>query len=237
ISLQRTGLPYVVIVVDESASMGITDRYTDGKLRAALLERLGNAKLEGLTRANLAKMLLVENDARLLRSIEKQYKLKLYFLAVAARLQNGSVDELVQSVRELEPSGESTRLGAGLRSVLSDMRGSPPAAILLLTDGVTTDGETLTEASQYARRKGVPLLTIGLGDEQPVQDVEVSDLLVDDVVFVNDIVNFETTIVSTGYDGREVEVLLKEKDSKEVLSRAKLTLAGKGERQKARLTY
>ncbi len=91
----------------------------------------------------------------------------------------------------LEASGETSRLGAGLRHVLGDLRGTPPAAILLLTDGINTDGESLADAARYARRKGVPLFTVGLGSEQPVRDLELADLLVDEVVFVDDVVNFE----------------------------------------------
>ncbi len=34
LSLRRTGLPTVVVLVDDSASMGIVDRYDDEKLRA-----------------------------------------------------------------------------------------------------------------------------------------------------------------------------------------------------------
>ncbi len=76
-----------------------------------------------------------------------------------------------QEVKKLQPNGETTRLGTAVRSVLGDLRGTPPAAIVLLSDGVTTDGETLTEAARYARRKGVPLFTIGLGSEQPIRDL------------------------------------------------------------------
>ena len=32
LSLERTGLPYVVVVVDDSQSMGIEDRYNDDKI-------------------------------------------------------------------------------------------------------------------------------------------------------------------------------------------------------------
>ena len=75
--------------------------------------------------------------------------------------------------------------------MLSDLRGTPPAAIILLSDGVTTDGESLSKAARFARGKGVPLFTVGLGSERPIRDLEISDLLVDEVVFVDDIVNFE----------------------------------------------
>ena len=47
------------------------------------------------------------------------------------------------------------------------MRGVPPTAILVLTDGRTTDGPRLSEAADFARKEDVPLFTIGLGDVRP----------------------------------------------------------------------
>ncbi len=43
LSGQRTGLPYVVVLVDESESMGIVDRYDD-KLRATLEKRIAGGR-------------------------------------------------------------------------------------------------------------------------------------------------------------------------------------------------
>ena len=91
----------------------------------------------------------------------------------------------------MQPSGESSRLGAAVRSVLDDLRGRPPAAMVIVTDGITTDGPSLSEAAVVARRKGVPLFVVGAGSDQPVRDLKLSDLLVDEVVFVDDIVNFQ----------------------------------------------
>ena len=237
ISLQRTGLPYVVVLVDESASMGVVDRYPDELLAERLRKRLKKVGLESPTRINLAKMLLVEDDARLLHQVAQKHKLRVYFLAGASRLQGGSVDEVVTQIKSLEATGERSRLGVGLRSVLSDLRGTPPAAIVVLTDGVTTDGETLSEAAGYARRKGVPLLTVGLGSDDPTRDLELSDLLVDEIVFVDDVVNFQGTLKATGYEGQQAELVLREKGNRKVLARTKVTLGPNGEPQQVRLPY
>ena len=64
VSMQRTGLPSVVVIVDESASMSIADRYDDAQLRNTLQERLRTVGLEETTRLNLAKMLLTEKRRR-----------------------------------------------------------------------------------------------------------------------------------------------------------------------------
>jgi hypothetical protein len=236
LSGQRTGLPYVVVVVDESESMSIVDRYDD-KVRAALEKRLKAAGLEELSRINLAKALLIENNGRLLTGIEENYKLKVYFVAGAARAQDGTAAELIPQIRQLEAAGQASRLGVGVRTVLNDLRGTPPTAIVLLTDGITTEGEPLDEVAAYARRKNVPLFSVGLGSQEAVKNLKISDLLVDEVVFVDDYVNFEFKLTGAGLAGKPVEIVLREKDKPGELASMKATVGADGQPQRLRLPY
>ncbi len=48
----------------------------------------------------------------------------------------------------------------------------------------------------------MPLFTVGLGSEQPLRDLELADLLVDEVVFVDDVVNFEFKLTGRGLAGK-----------------------------------
>lgn len=234
---QRTGLPYVVVVVDDSASMKIADRYDDPAIQSVYPTRVTAAGFEQVTRLNLAKTLLSEENGALLHGIEDRYKLKVYYLSASTRAQSGTVPEMLDNLRKLEPTGEATRLGDGIRTILNDLRGTPPTAIVLLTDGINTEGETLAEAAQYARRKGVPLFTIALGSEKPSRDLVLSDLLVGDVVFVDDVVNFEFNLTARGFPDRPVDVILREKDKKTPLAKLTVTTGKDGETQKVRLPY
>ena len=195
------------------------------------------AGYDQVTRLNLAKTLLSERNGELLRGIEDRYKLKVYYLSGSTRAQSGTVPQLLEDLQKLEPTGEATQLGDGIRTILNDLRGTHPTAIILLTDGINTEGETLAEAAQYAQRKGVPLFTIALGSEKPARDLILSDLLVGDVVFVDDVVNFEFNLTSRGFAGRSVEVVLREKDQKTPLAKVTVTTGPDGEPQKVRLPY
>lgn len=237
LSLERTGLPYVVVVVDDSGSMGIADRYDDERLRAKLTDTISRAGLKELTRINLAKGLLLDKQAEFLRKIGRDYKLKVYFLSNTARQQSNDIEQVVKELEQLEPKGDSTQLGRGIRTVLNDMLGSPPAAIVLLSDGATTEGEPLSAITGYARGKGVPLFTVAVGDEQPPRDLEVSDLLVDEVVFVDDIVNFEFQLAASGLDGRQVEIVLKDKSGTAPLARMTVKAPAAGHPEKLRLPF
>ena len=62
--------------------------------------------------------------------IQHNYKLQVYLVSTAARLEPGPTAALSAALGKLEPVGETTRLGACVRRVLADMRGTPPAAIV-----------------------------------------------------------------------------------------------------------
>ena len=237
ISQSRTGLPYVVVLLDDSASMGIEDRFDDEKLIAAVKHHLGSATQTSAKRFDLARALLLEDDARLLRTIGQHYKLKVYLVSDAARPQEGDIDQLVATLRVAQPTGASSRLGAGVYTALNDLRGAPPTALVLLSDGINTDGQTLQEAAAYARRKNVPLFTVAVGSPTPVRDLELADLLVDEVVFVDDVVNFECKLTGSGLAGRRVEVRLREKDNDAPLATVEATVGADGKPQKVRVPY
>ncbi len=237
LSLRRTGLPTVAIIVDDSASMGLDERYDDKKLHAIVARRIQSAGLEQINRLNLAKTVLLEKGTNLLAAIERHYRLKLYVASSATRPQTGDLAAIRSVIRELEPRGDTSRLGSALRYVLGDLRGTPPAAVIFLTDGINTDGESISEAARTARRKSVPLFTIGLGSEQPARDLELADLLVDEVVFVDDVVNFEFKLTGRGFSGKTVDVVLREEGKPTVLAQMKVTLDEEGKPQRLHLPY
>ena len=237
LSLSRTGLAYLVVVLDDSASMGTIDRYEDEKVDQTVERRLKQARLTEPTRLNIGKSLLLDNDAALLTELARRYKLKLYFIADSARLQSGDAAEIAGAIRGADAVGETSRLGDGIEAVIDDLRGSPPSAVLVLSDGINTDGSSLADAAAKARRKGVPLFTVALGSETPIRDVEITDLLVDEVVFVDDVVNFEFKLLSTGLEGRQVKVVLRLKDDPAKLADTTVVLGEDGETVRGRLAY
>ena len=59
----RTGLPYIVVLIDDSASMGIVDHYEDERLRATIAASVKKSGYSEASRFNLARSLLLEDDA------------------------------------------------------------------------------------------------------------------------------------------------------------------------------
>ena len=216
LSVERTGLPYFVVMADDSASQQVEDRYDDPKAKAAVDDYAKAAGRPAATRWAVGEGLLEKDDARLLGELQKQNKVRLYLVSSSPRLvaeidTPEDVKPAVDALKRVEPSGGESKLGASVRQVLTELRGAPPSAVLLLTDGQTTEGESLSKAAELAARKGVPLYPIGLGSPEPARDLELTELLVDDVVFVDDLVRFQAKLRSRGYEGQELTVRLKER--------------------------
>ncbi|AMV37322.1 VWA domain-containing protein [Planctomyces sp. SH-PL62] len=235
LSVDRTGLPYLAVLVDDSASAQIADQYEKPEVQAqaaALASDSAKAATEAgkgsgetsapgangeeATRLAVAKGLLLKDDAAMLRALQKQHRVRLYLVSNATRLlaeidRPEDVEPAVAKLRAVEPVGPQTRLGDGVRQVLTELRGAPPSALILLSDGQTTEGEPLTKAAELAARKGVPLFTVGVGSAEPARDLELTDLLVDDVVFVDDAVRFQAKLAARGFEGRKVTLRLRER--------------------------
>jgi len=217
LSVERTGLPYITILVDDSASQRIADQYEKPEVKAAL-EALAAPEEGGqTTRLAIAKGLILKDRAKLIRELEKQHKVRLYRVSSAVQFlaevdRPDQVERGALLVRALQADGGQTRLGDGVRHVLTELRGAPPSAIILFTDGQTTEGEPLSKASELAAQKGVPLYTIGLGSAEKARDIELTELLVDDVVFVDDTVRFQAKLLARGLSGEKVAVRLKERE-------------------------
>jgi hypothetical protein len=238
LSLTPTGLPYVVVLVDDSQSMTFADHYDD-KVREALAERIRRAKLAGsdLSRWNLVRTLLSERDGALLATLADRYKLRVFFLTEVTPAEGADVAELCDEIRTHEPAGQTTALGTAVRTVLDKLRGTAPAAIILLSDGINTTGPPLADAAALAQRKGVPLFCIGIGSEKPLRNLELSGLEVEDVVTVNNIVRFECKLTATGFEGTKVRVVLREKDKPDVLAKDDVTVGPDGMSQQVNLFY
>ncbi len=207
--LQRTGLPYVVVILDDTRSMATVDRYDD-PLAKSLEERVASVlSSKQLSRWNIARTLFAEDRGALLKDVAENHKLKFYFLSQLQESRHWDVPGIVEELKSAEAVGDATRLGSAIRGVLDELRGTTPVAIVIATDGINTDGPGLLESAAYARRKGVPLLIVGLGSDRPVRDLNLSDLAVEDVVFVNDLVHFRFQLTAAGFEGRKIKIVLR----------------------------
>lgn len=246
LSIDRTGLPVVALLIDNSASMGLEDQFADPAERAAAEELMRDTEQKGASRLNLAKALLTRNDFEMLRRLQRQNRLRIYRFAddVGSLAETGNdsasgIDEVAAAIATIAPDGQQTRPAPAIRKVLDDLRGSPPTAIIVLSDGVTTttDADRLTTASEDAAAQLVPIFTVGIGSAQPARDLQLYDVLVDEVAFVNDPVSFSARLKTYGHAGKSVSIRLRDSGSDEVLAAEQVTTGAEGEAVQVELIY
>ncbi|HVW02928.1 MAG TPA: VWA domain-containing protein, partial [Planctomycetaceae bacterium] len=246
LSIERTGLPYVVLLIDVSGSMDTPDQYQKSDIQKSADRLIANAGLNAPTRLNLAKALLTRNDGDFLRQLQSRHKLRIYTFADGVSwlgnrdvLRPADVDALLPLVRDLKPTGDQTRPGTAVRTVLNELRGTPPSAVLVISDGVTTttDSEKLSAVADYARSKGTSVYTVGVGNAEPMRDLSLFDTLVDEVAFVDDPITFSAKLKGSGYEGKKVEVVLKQSGSDKILSRREVQIPAEGEPAKVEVTF
>jgi len=211
--VERYGLPPLVIAVDDSQSMLISDPYRDSTVRQRLEQLVKQCGWDEPTRLNIAKAVLASREAQMLKRLSKSYRLVLYAVSSGVRhlgeFDASRVEEAAARMRSLEPAGTETRLGSALRRLLDELGGTPPAGLILLTDGRTTSGPSVVEAAREAAGRSVPIYAVGIGSPLPARDLALHDLLVEDVVFAGDIVTFEAKLSAKGVTEGEALVHLK----------------------------
>jgi hypothetical protein len=245
LSVGRVGLPVIALAIDDSASMGLEDHYSDDKTNQ-LANRLAHESAGAKTRLSLAQSLLTRDDGQFLRELLEHHKLRLYrFSDAATRLGtrdftgHGEVAEIVQKIKELKAEGSRTRPGPALRKILEDFRGSPPAAIILFSDGVasTSDTDRLSPAAEAAAASFVPVETVGIGSEQPSRDLQLYDVSAEDLAFVGDPYTVSGKVKGEGLGATTVPVRLTERDSGRVLAQTSVNLAANGTPASFELAY
>lgn len=256
--------PTVVVLLDESASMSIADRYTSEAM-AAMGPGLGLDETaranQPIARAALVDRVLAAGDGSLLKQLARRGRVRV--LGFSNRIQaravlpmNGETPpaEVVPTsesgaaeaaadgsgggawLAPISPTGAGTDLAKAVREALRGESSGPIAAVVLFTDGQSTEGDQPMAAAEAAAAQGVPLLVVGVGDATPPRNVRVVDVWAPPSVWRDDPFTMEAPLQ---YQGAEpatvtVEMQLREVDAEgresaeQSLGRKQVTLAPGG---------
>jgi hypothetical protein len=243
---ERQGWPDIAIVLDDSASMSTVDHYQDPQVATVAQQLATDAALTTPERLALSQALVAHPQNDWITRLLTQHKVKVHVYHCSGRAHRiadvtapEEIQRALEQIRELkaEARNDSSQLGTAVRQVLNDFRGSSLAAVVMLTDGVTTEGEDLVKVSHYAAQYGVPLYFVGVGDDHEQRDIALHDLQAEDSVYVNDRVIFELRLTGHGYPNLNVPVKLWEKKANErkFLKETRVTIDPQGKPVKVRL--
>ena len=224
--------PRLVVLVDRSASMETYDR-------------LPGTKAE-ISRMATWKNFLIDGEQPLIDQWLSAYQLDVIAFDEQTELLVDSEMSIVEQLRanystQAFASAGGTRLGDAVDYALRELPGVPPVAIVMVTDGIVTNGQTLQQVAKRARRLQIPLYPVAVGSDCKRPDVSVENMLVEEVVFPGDRLQVEATLRVTGYEGKSVEVVLRDATSKDIaarsLARTTLKLPADNTLQTVHLTF
>ncbi|MBI1247162.1 hypothetical protein GC197_04880 [bacterium] len=208
----QTDAPDLVIAIDDTRSMSHLDTFAPAD-QSLIHSRVEAANLGEPTRWNQARTILLEENEALLYKLRQRYNVRTYWIGESGRSMSVPDDQFGDVLRATNPNGEVSRLGTSLSQVLEQQRGRPTAAVVLLSDGVTIEGPSLSEAAQQAALRGVPIFPIGIGSQQLSRDLRIEEVVVDPVAFVGDMLTFVVRLSAQGMSGESVRLSVADRDA------------------------
>ncbi len=234
-----TDLPDLVILLDESASMDLEDLGLEETARERWVKEVRQLRGDvSLSRLELARFGLIQEDGKLLESLAALHQLKFFTMGESLKsLDARGAGELAQQLLQLEGGASRSRLGNAVREVLQIQRGRPTTAIIVISDGMTTEGPSIAQVAPHARRQGIPLFLVGLGSPRGPLDLELVDLVADRVAFVEDVVTVDLRLNAAGIEKETVRVELRNSEDNQLLAEREVEVSEQQPSRRVRLSF
>ncbi len=134
---------YLAVVIDNSESMQIQDNGQDS--RADLLM----AELE---------------SSEFFANLAEKFRVRVYRFDQEA--------ERIEDLNRMTFNGTRTRMESAMELLYQELGTVPLSGIVLVTDGVDNASEEWTEALSRVQSRGIPIYTVGVGEDAIERDVE-----------------------------------------------------------------
>jgi len=241
----------VVVLLDASESMGLTDKLTNAETRFAMARlhdlltddqiqqaRAGKPKneiltlqqskeVDALTRMAVAADLLGSKEGDLLRRLPGKLNVKLLrFGSVVEEILSGSLTRNPhldeKTVMPEDKGGGTTDISVALRAVEKLAAKEKVVGVVLMTDGDWNSGGDPQAAAEKLGAEGIPVFCIGVGNPDEVKDIEIADVKVKKSVYLKDTVAVAAEVKWSGYEDITVGIVLRQ--GEEVLQEKKIEL-------------
>ena len=169
---------FTAVLVDTSRSMSIAD--VDSS--AGPISRIQAAH----------DALFASGGQSLISQLSQDSQVILY--SFSDLVKRASPEELTQA------KGSFTNIFRALHDVETELRATPLAAMVLVSDGCRNMGGSTTDAAQILQARGVPLYTLGVGNSNPHKVLEVMEVAAPRQVRRDSEVEVDVTVRYTGYD-------------------------------------
>ncbi|MDX1646652.1 MAG: hypothetical protein R3304_05875 [Longimicrobiales bacterium] len=199
---------FVGILVDDSRSMGLENR-------------------DGSVRSDFVAEAFTPEESELLESLSERFVLRFFRFSGGA----GRIDGL----GELGFDGTGTDIGGALDLAREELAGVPLSGLILVSDGADTENRPLTESLVPLQAAGVPVFTVGVGDEVIEPDIELGRVELPRTVLEGSTLMVDLVVTQNGFGQRSVPLVVE--DESRILAEETVELGPDGEPVVARVAF
>lgn len=200
---------FVGILLDDSRSMRLEDA-------------------DGTTRNQFIAEAFTPGQSQLLQELSDRFVLRFFRFSDASRRMTG--------LEEMTFDGTHTNLASALDAARAELSGVPLSGLVMVTDGADTGERPLTEAIVPLQAAGVPVFTVGLGDEQLAPDIELGRVELPRAVLEGSTLMVDVVVTQSGFRrGSTVPLIVEDETS--ILVQEDVELGPDGEPVVTRLGF
>ena len=191
---------FVGVLLDDSRSMEIPD-------------------YEGRSRGSFLQETFGTPDSPVLAALSDRFAVRFFRFS--------SRTDRIDNFGEMSFTGSRTRLGPALERARSELASVPLSGLVLVTDGADNSGEELSEALMPLQAQGIPVYTVGVGEESFDRDIQVSRADPPRTVLTGSSVVVDVVVTHAGYEGETVSLIVE--DEGQIVSTEEVELPQEGQ--------
>ncbi len=199
---------FVGVLVDDSRSM-----------------RLENE--DGSVRSDFVREAFTPGESELLQQLSDRFVLRFFRFADGA--------SRIDALEALTFDGTRTDLASALDAAREELAGVPLSGLVMVSDGADNDDRPLTEALVPLQAAGVPVFTVGVGDERIEPDIEIGRVELPRAVLAGSTLMVDVVVTQSGFGQREVPVIVEDETS--IIAEETVALGPDGEPVVARVGF
>jgi len=141
-------------------------------------------------------------EGGVLDSLNRSFQTRLYRV--------DDVPARIDSLKDLQPTAPSTRIGESLKQFSDETSDLPIGAVVLLSDGDDNAGGISADAISALRARHIPVHTVGFGRERAAHDVELDEAVVAPRALADSRLAAKITLHQRGYAGAKINLTVRD---------------------------
>ncbi len=211
-------------VADAAAALGMVfEKDLKPDQLAIQLDANQRQSILSASRLDLARGILTNAASPVFKKLSESVNISYHSFGNSPNLISDAREVGAKDLAGLTASEPTTSIAASLEAVAKSSA-TPPAGIILFTDGIDNASSQRTESVlQSLGARGIPVFPVPIGLADP-DDVSIRNIVMQEVAFSGDSVPLQVQLLSKGYEKRTAALIIKLNDRE--VSRKRVRLEG-----------